>query len=72
MAMSQRYSSETLQRTAGLIHERFNMSGARSEQLAAEALNGIDAHGLDPDDGNTVVATVDVVVQTWIPGDAVQ
>ncbi|WP_158660531.1 hypothetical protein [Paraburkholderia hospita] len=48
------------------------MSAARSEQLAAEALNGIDAHGLDPDDWNTVAATVDVVVRTWISGDAGQ
>ena len=70
--MTQRYSSETLQRTAKLIQERFNMAPARSEQLAAQALNGIDAHGLDPDDWNTVAATVDVVVRTWISGDAGQ
>ena len=70
--MTQRYSPETLQRTARLIQERFNMSAVRSEQLAAQALNGIDAHGLDPDDWNTVAATVDVVVRTWISGDADQ
>lgn len=68
--MTQRYSPETLQRTARLIQERLNMSAVRSEQLAAQALNGIDAHGLDPDDWNTVAATVDVVVRTWISGDA--
>lgn len=70
--MTQRYSSETLRRTAKLIQERFNTSAARSEQLAVEALNGIDAHGLDPDEWNTVAATVDVVVRTWISGGAGQ
>ncbi|MBB6201367.1 hypothetical protein [Paraburkholderia fungorum] len=64
--MTERYSPETLRRTATLIQGRFNVSTARSTQLAAEALNGIDAHGLDPDDWDTVVATVDVVVRAWI------
>lgn len=66
MPVTERYSPEVLERTATLIQERFHMSTARSTQLAAEALNGIDMHGLDPDDWDTVVATVDVVVRAWI------
>ncbi|WP_152985974.1 hypothetical protein [Burkholderia sp. lig30] len=68
--MTERYSPDTLRRTATLIQERFNISTARSNQLAAKALNGIDAHGLDPDDWDTVVATVDVVVRAWISSGA--
>lgn len=67
--MSERYSAETLKRTVALIQGRFRTSAALSERLAAAALNGIDAHGLDPDDWATVVATVDVVVRVWISGN---
>jgi len=70
--MIERYSSEILQRTAGLIQERFKISAVRSEQLATEALNGIDAHGGDPDDWNTITATVDIVVRSWISRDSGQ
>lgn len=67
--MNERYSMETLKRTVALIQERFHTSITHSERLAAAALNGIDAHGLDPDDWATVVATVDVVVRAWISGN---
>ncbi|WP_146174370.1 hypothetical protein [Paraburkholderia caribensis] len=58
MSVTERYSQETLRRTAMLIQERFHMSTAGATQLAAKALKGIDAHGLDPDDWDTVVTTV--------------
>ena len=64
--MNERYSLETLRKAATLIHERFDISTTRAEQFAAAALNGIDSHGLDPDDWDTVLATVDVVVRAWI------
>ncbi|MGF6508530.1 hypothetical protein [Paraburkholderia sp. 32] len=69
MLMNERYSVETLKGTVVLIQERFHTSITHSERLAAAALNGIDAHGLDPDDWPTVVATVDVVVRAWISSD---
>lgn len=69
MPMNARYSHGTLQRTATLIQERFHTSTERSKELAAQLLDGIDAHGLDPDDWETVVATVNVVVRAWISSD---
>jgi hypothetical protein len=67
--MNARYGQGALQRTATLIHKRFHTSTERSKELAAQALDGIDAHGLDPDDWQTVVATVNVVVRAWISSD---
>lgn len=69
MLMNERYSVETLKATVALIQERFHRSITHSEQLATAALNGIDSHGLDPDDWATVVATVDVAVRAWIASD---
>lgn len=68
--MSTRYSVEVLQRTVTLIRERFQTSAAYSERLAAAALDGIDAHGLDPNDWDTVTSTIDVVVRAWVSGGA--
>jgi hypothetical protein len=70
MQMIERYSPETLRRTATHIEKRFHVSMARAEQLAVAALDGIDAHGLDPEDWDTVLATVNVVVRSWISNDA--
>ncbi len=67
--MIERYSQETLRRTAAHIQQRFHVSTARAEQLAVAALHGIDGHGLDPDDWATALATVDVVVRAWISSE---
>jgi len=67
--MNERYNQGMLQRTATLIQQRFHTPTERSRELAAQALDGIDAHGLDPDDWETVVTTVNVVVRAWISSD---
>jgi hypothetical protein len=60
------YSAETLSKATALIHEKFQVSPDYAQRLAVAALNGIDAHGLDPSDWSTIEETVRVVVASWV------
>ena len=53
-------------RTAALIEERFHVATDYSNRLAIAALDGIESHGLDANDWDTVVETVNFVVASWI------
>ena len=64
------YSTDTLSKTAELIHERFRVSPDYAQRLAVAALDGIDAHGCDPSDWKTIEETVRVVVASWVKNGA--
>ena len=64
--MSVFYSSDMIARAAALIKGRFHVASDHSTRLAIAALDGIESHGLDPNDWDTVVETVNVVVASWI------
>lgn len=64
--MSAFYSEEMIARTAALIEDRFRVAVDYSRRLAIAALDGIESHGLDANDWDTVVETVNVVVASWI------
>ncbi|CAJ0716664.1 hypothetical protein LMG6871_01870 [Ralstonia edaphis] len=64
--MSAFYSSDMIARTAALIEDRFDVAADYSKRLAVAALDGIESHGLDANDWDTVVETVSVVVASWI------
>jgi hypothetical protein len=44
----------------------FGVSPEHAQRLAVSALNGIESHGLNPEDWETVKETVRVVVAGWI------
>jgi len=64
--MSNFYSTKTVERTVELVGKQFHVSPDYARRLAVRALNGIEAHGCDPEDWPTVVATVNVVVDSWV------
>ena len=64
--MSGFYSDEMIVRTAALIEERFHVATDYSNRLAIAALDGIESHGLDANDWDTVVETVNFGVASWI------
>jgi hypothetical protein len=57
---------ETKEKTSQLIIKKFHVPPDYAGRLAVAALNGIDSHGGDPEDWETIVRTVDVVVKSWI------
>ena len=57
-------------RTAALIGERFRVADDYARRLAIAALKGIDSHGFDANDWDTVVETVNVVVASWVSAGA--
>lgn len=64
--MPEYYTLNTLDKTARLIVEMFGVSPEHAQRLAVSALNGIESHGLNPEDWETVKETVRVVVAGWI------
>lgn len=64
--MSAFYCSDMIARTAALIEDRFHVGADHSKRLAIAALDGIESHGLDANDWDTVVETVNVVVASWV------
>ena len=54
------------EKTSLLIAETFHIPLDYANRLATAALNGIDSHGGDPGDWETIVETVNVVVKSWI------
>lgn len=59
-------NAEMQKRASELIAKKYLVHSDYAERLAKAALEGIDSHGGDPRDWETVVATVDVVVKSWI------
>ncbi len=64
--MAAYYTPEIEHKTTTLIQRHFHVSEERAQRLAVAALNGIESHGLDPNNWDTVVETVKVVVASWI------
>jgi hypothetical protein len=54
---------EINKKTSRLIIEKFQAPPDFAERLASAALNGIDAHGGDPENWDPIVPGVDVVVK---------
>ena len=59
-------SAEIKENTTLLIAEKFNVARDYADRLAIAALNGIDSKGGDPTDWETIEATVNVVVKSWV------
>jgi hypothetical protein len=57
---------EIREKASLLIAEKFEVASDYADRLAVAALNGIDSHGGNPVDWETIVKTVDVVVKSWI------
>jgi hypothetical protein len=57
---------EMTEKASLLIAEKFHVSIDYSNRLATAALNGIASKGGDPEDWDTIVRVVDVVVKSWI------
>jgi hypothetical protein len=49
-----------------LVAEKFHIPTDYADRLATAALNGIDSKGGDPEDWDTIVKVIDVVVKSWI------
>lgn len=60
------YTAELVDRTALLIEGRFKVLPAYAKRLALAALDGIESHGGDSTDWETIVNTVRVVVANWV------
>lgn len=57
---------EGLERATAIIADRYGVAPSAARTYAVAALDGIDAHGLDPCDWRTGAETIDVVVGSWI------
>ena len=60
------YTTEIIDKTTRLIIERFNIMPEYAQRLALGALNGIESHGGDSTDWESIVNTVSVVVASWV------
>ena len=60
------YSPVIEENSIALIQKRFGVSHDYAKRLAIAALDGIESHGGDPQDWNTVLETVNVVVSSWV------
>jgi hypothetical protein len=65
------HPKDLVERTAVLIVSKFDVTPERARRLAERAMDGIDSHGLDPHDWDTIQETVDVVVRSWVEQDLV-
>ncbi|WGK92851.1 hypothetical protein [Pseudomonas migulae] len=64
--MPKYYTVNIVDKTARLIVERFGVSPEYAQRLAVGALDGIEWHGGNPENWETVKETVGVVVAGWI------
>ncbi|WP_223437505.1 MULTISPECIES: hypothetical protein [unclassified Pseudomonas] len=64
--MPKYYTLNSVDKTARLIVEMFGVSPEYAHLLAVGALDGIESHGGNPQDWETVKETVGVVVAGWI------
>jgi alkanesulfonate monooxygenase SsuD/methylene tetrahydromethanopterin reductase-like flavin-dependent oxidoreductase (luciferase family) len=60
------YSPHTSDKTKALIMGIFGVSPEYAQRLAANVLDGIESHGGNPEDWDTVNEAVRVVVAAWI------
>lgn len=67
--MAAYYTPEIEHKTTALIQRRFHVSEDRAQRLAVAALNGIESHGGNPNNWDTVVETVTVVVASWMQSE---
>ncbi len=64
--MAEYYTPEIERKTTALIQRRFHVSEEYAQRLAIAALHGMESHGLNPNNWETVVEVVKVVVASWI------
>ena len=60
------HPEDITQRTADAIVERFAVTPDHARRLAIKAMDGIDSHGGDPHDWETIDGVINVVVRAWI------
>ncbi|MCE9544065.1 MAG: hypothetical protein K8T25_00855 [Planctomycetia bacterium] len=65
------HPKELVERTANLIVSKFDVPPERAGRMAERAMDGIDAHGLDPHDWETIQEVIEVVVRSWVENDLV-
>lgn len=66
MKQSPYYTIDIVERTTQLILERFDVSAEYAKRLALGALNGIESHGGDSTDWQSIDNTVRSVVASWV------
>jgi len=64
--MTESSSPAIRHKTTLLIQQQFYVSEERAQQLAVAALEGIESHGGNPNNWDTIEKTVNVVVASWI------
>lgn len=64
--MSKFYTPNTEEKTGTLIIESYGVSPEYAQRLAVNVLDGIESHGGNPEDWETVKEAVRVVVAAWI------
>lgn len=65
-AMTTFYTPQIEEKTAARIQERFHVPPEYARRLAVAALGGIESHGCDSTDWQTIEETLRVVVASWI------
>ena len=68
--MSKFYTPYIEGKTGTLIIESYGVSAEYAQRLAVNVLDGIESHGGNPEDWETVKEAVRVVVSAWINADA--
>lgn len=61
-----KHPQDLVDRTAALILNKFDVTPERARRLAERAMDGIDSHGGDPHDWETIQSVVEVVVRSWV------
>lgn len=59
-------------KTVTLIQQHFLLSEGQAQQLAIAVLMGLESHGLDSNNWETIVETVNIVVSSWIKNNDTQ
>jgi hypothetical protein len=61
-----RYGKENIEMATSEIIMQFDLDYEKSRELAIQALKGLDSHGCDWNDFDTVKETISIVVSSWI------
>ncbi|MBD5771749.1 hypothetical protein [Marinomonas colpomeniae] len=61
-----RYGKEHIERATNEIMGQFDLDYKKSKELAIQTLNGLDSHGCDYNNFETVKETITVVVSIWL------
>ena len=67
--MSKFYTPYIEGKTGTLIMESYGVSAEYAQRLAVNVLDGIESHGGNPEDWETVKEAIRVVVSAWINAD---